>query len=406
METDLNSTNINEPSQITKKKKVFYYIIMIFITILLTFLISEGVLRIFLNDLNQFSDDKLIRHRGDPYAKVGDFKLNSKGFMDIESPVEKEKGTYRILAIGDSFVYGTVGYEKNFVTLLENYLNNAGSNTGSNFEIINMGIPGTEPPQYHRLLLQEGMSYNPDMVIVFFFVGNDLVLYLEELPDTGKPLFYTFRLIKKVLKTITTLDLWKIYTGKLDEGIVKDRKHFLDRKILNLDKYMTNDYDQSLLVFDPEFSKLYLQSIDPLLATSELCKEKGIEFVVVLIPEDIQVDPGIAEEVLSIYNSSDWNDTGNIYTLDLARKGKYIDFKIPNKALESDLDNLGIQTIDLYDSFANYYATNTDPLYIPFDGHWNVYGNRLAAESLVEPLLNNADIVSFMGNMSKAPSSD
>ena len=177
METDLNSTNINEPSQITKKKKVFYYIIMLFITILLTFLISEGVLRIFLNDLKQFSDDRLIRHRGDPYAKVGDFKLNSKGFMDIESPVGKEKGTYRILAIGDSFVYGTVGYEKNFVTLLENYLNNAGSNTGSNFEIINMGIPGTEPPQYHRLLLQEGMSYKPDMVVVFFFVGNDIILF-------------------------------------------------------------------------------------------------------------------------------------------------------------------------------------------------------------------------------------
>ncbi len=162
-----------------------------------------------------------------------------------------------------------------------------------------------------------------------------------------------------------------------------------------------------LLMFDPKLSQQYWESLAPLVNINNLCKDNGIEFVVVLIPEDIQVDSKIAEAALKTYKSVLLKDPNESYGYDLAKKGKFIDFTIPNKTLRADLKRHSIQVIDLYDSFANYYnETDSKDLYIPYDGHWNVYGNRLAAESLVEPLLNNADIVSFMGNMSKAPSSD
>ncbi|KKM02651.1 hypothetical protein LCGC14_1782270, partial [marine sediment metagenome] len=266
MRTIQNAENIKELEQISKKRKAFFYITMYFVVILLTLLISEGVLRGFFKDAKVFSDDKLIRHKGKPHAKVGDFKLNSKGFMDIEIQKEKAKGTYRVLAIGDSFVYGTVGYEKNYLTLLENYLNNTGSNTGSNFEIINMGIPGTEPPEYHRLLLQEGMSYNPDMVIVFFYVGNDIALFLNKNMSPTKPVFYTLRVVENAYKAITNLNLWRIYSGKLKGDIVRDKKQYIIRKVFNLGKYMLDGSRQSLLMFDPKFSQRYWENIMPLQA--------------------------------------------------------------------------------------------------------------------------------------------
>ncbi len=399
MGTTQNAENIKELDQISKKRKVFFYIIMLFVAMLLTFLSSEGILRIFFKDAKVFSDDKLIRHKGKPHAKVGDFKLNSKGFMDVEIQKEKARGTYRILAIGDSFVYGAVGYEKNFLTLLENYLNDA----GKNFEILNMGIPGTEPPEYHRLLQQDGMSYNPDMVVVFFYVGNDIVLFLNKNMTPEKPVFYTLRLVEQAYKAITKLNLWKIYSGKLDGGIVKDEKQYIFRKIYNLGKYMLDGSKQSLLMFDPKFSQRYWESLAPLLNINNLCKDKGIEFVVVLIPEDIQVDPKLAEAVLKNYKSIVLQDPNKTYSYDLAKKGESFDFSIPNKALGTDLKRYGIQVIDLYDSFAGYYKTDTNNLYIPFDGHWNERGNDFAARSLLGPLLKNADIVSFMGRVSNTP---
>ena len=130
-----------------------------------------------------------------------------------------------------------------------------------------------------------------------------------------------------------------------------------------------------------------------------------IEFIVVLIPEDIQVDPKLAEAALKNYKSIVLQDPNKTYSYDLAKKGKSFDFSIPNKTLSADLKRYGIQVIDLYDSFAGYYKTNTNYLYIPFDGHWNERGNYFAAKSLLNPLLKNADIVSFMGKMSNTSAS-
>jgi hypothetical protein len=268
-----------------------------------------------------------------------------------------------------------------------------------------MGIPGTEPLDYLRLLKKEGLSYSPDMVMVFFFIGNDIVLFLEKDMAPQKPAVYTFRLIGYGYKAIAKLDLWKIHTGDIDGGVVKDREHRFYKVIGNLGKYMTDENKSSLIWSSPELSEAYWASLEPIVGMHRLCRERGIELVVVLIPEDVQVDPVLADVVLRRYRSIDWEDVTNKYGFDLARKGRFVNFEIPNKALLSDFGRLGIDVIDLYDSFAGYYEANHDALYNSFDGHWNELGNQHAADSLSGPLLNNADISSFMGRTPDASSS-
>ena len=55
-----------------------------------------------------FYENSYSRFRGKPLADDYDFRLNSMGFKDLEPKKEKESNVYRILALGDSFVFEVV----------------------------------------------------------------------------------------------------------------------------------------------------------------------------------------------------------------------------------------------------------------------------------------------------------
>jgi hypothetical protein len=84
------------------------------------------------------------RFRGKPFAPFWNFHLNSRGFNDVEFSARKAAGTIRILGIGDSFAFGVVPYEYNYLTLVEQYL----KQSEHNVELINMGIPAIGPKEY------------------------------------------------------------------------------------------------------------------------------------------------------------------------------------------------------------------------------------------------------------------
>ena len=109
------------------------------------------------------------RFRGKPFAPFWNFHLNSRGFNDVEFSTHKTPGTIRILGIGDSFAFGVVPYEYNYLTLVEQYL----KQSGHNVELINMGIPSIGPKEYLSLLVNEGFALEPDRVLLSFFIGND-----------------------------------------------------------------------------------------------------------------------------------------------------------------------------------------------------------------------------------------
>ena len=291
-----------------------------------------------------FETGSYERFRGRPNAPNYDQPLNSRGYNDRERSVEKPAGGYRILAVGDSFVFGVVPYRANFVTLLEKRL----VASGRPVEVINLGIPRTSPEDHVPLLASEGLALEPDAVLQFVYVGND---------------FSDLRVVRRRL-TPYTLDLARFLFGILPdyEGVVfHQRGEYVDEAPSLKPRAFAGVVRRHAVVFDTTWDLDWrLERLRAaLLRTSELCRERGLELAVVLLPAEVQVDPELASRL------------GNLSQLDLRR---------PNAALADVLGEMEAPYLDLLPAFVEGAAR--ERLYKPNDTHWNLAGNRLAAERL------------------------
>ncbi|MGC2587818.1 MAG: hypothetical protein WA445_16345, partial [Pseudolabrys sp.] len=143
----------------------------VLLIVLITVALGEVSLRIYnsVDPLPIFYDESYNRFRGKPFAPDWNFHLNSRGFKDVEFSTRKAAGTIRILGIGDSFAFGIVPYENNYLTLVEQDL----KQSGHNVELINMGIPSIGPREYLSLVVNEGFALEPDRVLLSFSIGSD-----------------------------------------------------------------------------------------------------------------------------------------------------------------------------------------------------------------------------------------
>ena len=95
------------------------------------------------------------------------------GFRDVEHTLEKPKDVFRILALGDSFTYGSgVSFEDAYLNRLEKMLNNR-DGKHPRVEIINAGIYRYFPEPERILLEHYGLNFSPDVIIVAF-LPNDV----------------------------------------------------------------------------------------------------------------------------------------------------------------------------------------------------------------------------------------
>jgi hypothetical protein len=118
-----------------------------------------------------------------------DHDFNSVGWRDTEHAEEKPKNTYRILGLGDSYLYGQgVRFEDICLTRLARRLT-AASTRGIKTEAINAGLSGYNTANERDLLLQRGLAYDPDLVIVHF-VPNDVERNLLLFSDKAQVEFW------------------------------------------------------------------------------------------------------------------------------------------------------------------------------------------------------------------------
>jgi len=102
-------------------------------------------------------------------------QFNADGFRDINHNLKKDK--YRILAVGDSFVFGwRAKYEDTFLTRIERLYT-------QKIEIIKMGIPGNGIAKDLKIIKFKGLKYHPDLIIVNFYVGSD---FMDDLAPESK----------------------------------------------------------------------------------------------------------------------------------------------------------------------------------------------------------------------------
>lgn len=115
--------------------------------------------------------------------RTSHISVNRNGFRTKEfSAIDSTKK--KILFIGDSFTWGlsATPLDSCFVDLVRNE---------TNYEVINLGIPVTDPPQYFALAQKYIPALKPDFVFVVFFMGNDLMQYDRKISSAEPIYFFT-----------------------------------------------------------------------------------------------------------------------------------------------------------------------------------------------------------------------
>jgi len=165
------------------KKEWAFRITAIAISIFLFLFAFEVILRIYAGHQSSFIEPPtgLFQHdvqlgwRGTSNYKGTekhfDFEssitTNSKGFRDKERSTETNEEK-RILSIGDSFCWG-IGVDNNetYSAILEDKYSDG-------TEVVNLCMIGYSNDQELLLLRQEGLSYEPDLVVLGLYIGNDI----------------------------------------------------------------------------------------------------------------------------------------------------------------------------------------------------------------------------------------
>ena len=102
----------------------------------------------------------------DGYVEV---RTNSLGMRSPEVPMPKARGTYRILFLGDSIVFGTgLDAADTFVRRLEKNLQ-AG---GRRIEIVNAGVGDIGSKEEWEIFQSTGIHVQPDIVLVGFYLND------------------------------------------------------------------------------------------------------------------------------------------------------------------------------------------------------------------------------------------
>lgn len=315
----------------------------------ISFLLGEITVRAYhyFNPLFIFFDDSYNRFRGRPFSYDWDFKLNSQGFKDTEFH-QKNDEIYRVLGIGDSFAYGVVPYKYNYLTLLESQL----QQEGINIEVFNMGIPSIGPKDYLSILIREGLQLRPDMVLVSFFIGNDI------LESHRNPKWYSYSYVASLIHYM--LKIRPKYEGRIIHG----KQVYCDAcPAFDKDLYLKIEKDRSQIYVKDNVDALpFNEALGYLKQIQNVCGKNGIELIVVLIPDEVQINDALQTAVrkqLSVEESR-WS------------------IRLPNEILIAGLDEMGIDCLDLYPYFLK--EAQIRQLYRLRDTHWNIAGNQFAAD--------------------------
>lgn len=328
---------------------------------------------------------------------------NSDGWRDLEHPLEKPDGVFRILVLGDSFM------EANSVKLDDTFhrqVEALGRAAGKNVEVINMGVAGYGTLQEYLVFHHIGHLYNPDLVLVGFFTGNDLMnnslalasILTEEGQVTSARPFLDLN--QSTSWTITPVDFKAaqlsyaknktsleakrnklteklVLLKLLSEGIARiPVPEFLKNQEGQPEPVDKRDYELALMgvnyCLEPaEFTQAWDTTKRIFSKFKQEVQASGGELVVFTVPA--------LEEVSLEYM--------NAVMADVSYPDKLCLEKAPGHTrLSRILTELDIEQISLLPDFSRVMRENGINLY-QSDLHWNTKGHALAAESVISELI-------------------
>ena len=333
-----------------------------------------------------FRSDPGIMGEGDDGTLTNQF-----GFNDRDYPLAKTAGVFRIVVVGDSFSWAG-GLHANYSALLEEKFE---ARDGSHkVDVVNTGYPGTHTGEQLAMLKKFGLQYNPDLVVLGFFAGNDFIeadpnrkrvvvngcLYDIDkryemrlfgypiIPQSRLWIFLSQRSENRRLATQARKEAgeWAAATGQPMPTKNLPREVFLHVEKSNLDFFKRKTSAQ---IYRANIDYIF-QSITEM---DNLLKARGAKFMVAIYPDVIQINSNRFDEVVKKFglNPEDY------------------DLNLPQGLLTDFLAMKQIPYVDLTGQFRS--EEQERDLYLLNDTHWNKAGNELAAEILFQYLDRSAE---------------
>jgi hypothetical protein len=301
--------------------------------------------------------------------------INSHGLRDREIEPAKPPGTYRVLMLGDSFVEGAqVPLEHTVAKRLEETLRSRAEGRG--LDVVNAGNAGFGTGQELLFLDNDGRTYQPDLVILVYFVDNDLpdnsyaVARARDLDTTRRPFFVPdgnggivlrpgaapaedhlpdARLLLRKTATYNLFEnflLWNEAREQEQAQIGKNRPTYLIEP--------PAEWDEAWWVTEQLLGRV-----------RDSAGGMGANLLVVLAPSNFQVDD----------QAWRWLVPGD------SRERRRYDQQSPNRRLDGIGQRQGLRMLDLLPSIRAAHDAGAQ-LYYPADGHWTSAGHAFAAEQI------------------------
>jgi len=218
---------------------------------------------------------------------------NSLGYRYDELK-EKTENDVRILVLGDSITLGDyVDNNKTYPTAIEENLQNG---TEKNIQVINAGVGSIDLQNELAILMESGLSTNPDIVLVGLYLNDaihSLSLNITKLPPLLKKSYFLNFIMNKVgpIK-----EKFRFAQTQQAIPLIQERENTFKNMTIANEDWKTSEKGFNLLIYRNfgdwgyAWSEKYIDNIAPTLRLmKELSKENDFELVVVFLPVKYQV---------------------------------------------------------------------------------------------------------------------
>lgn len=273
-------------------------------------------------------------------------RLNQHGHRGTFYDYERSKNTYRILVLGDSMTEGSEVEEADlFTTRIEAQL--------PGVEVINAGVGSYGTVQEYLYLLDEGIRYRPDLVLLMFYKNDLIENCLSYSPGIGpRPYAYMGsgrlhiegRLLADDYVKVTIPTPFRVFLARHSYLF-----YFLNSRVYHQLFAERVRAIHRMAVVRAEACGLYEVLFELIRGTRQELDTRGIDFFLVLIP-----------------------------TKEEARSGA----SAAHDRIAAFCRENGIEFGRLLERFHSSFVDGGPDLYFPVDIHWTTAGHGLAADEI------------------------
>jgi hypothetical protein len=330
------------------------------------------------------------------YTKEGfsEGRFNSHGFRDYERTLEKARGTFRILVLGDSYTEALqVQLEESFAAILEKTLNAHPST--SRFEVLSLGQSGFGTADEYLRYLNFGVDYNPDLVALAFLTGNDFRNNSKFLNRENTGFYYALDQNHNLVLDRSLIDAYEnslTFSKRLFQtlkahshllNLISERVYLFNHQLVETrmteayagesneeGKRKSFDLFSDLNIYKPDLAPPWKEAVEIteeiILNFKRSAEVHGSRFLLLSLSNAEQVHPEVGRKVKNQYNVQ-------------------LDFDQPDRILEEFADKHRVLFLKLMPAFRTHHLKTGQYLHgfgSSHGGHWNQAGHRLAAEKV------------------------